>query len=422
MLIKYVDDVNFVAIMTKLGNRWNENMTELVWSQENLDNDNMNNKTEDKLTMELIHQAANKSIEYLDLTLNTPDKNKNNKVPMLDLQTWLEPMIDSEGNQYQQLMYEYYEKPVTSDRVTDAKSAYTWRNKIMSLSMETFRRHRNCCNQTCPTTRVKILEKFLRKMKKSGYSKKIRENIIRSGTIYFYRRTRIQYQGGPPVNRRKTDKIVARRRLKLGASEKWFSCHRDRVKESVRKEMSWMRQQTNTTTTNQHKTRTDNPLHTTTQDQNNTRHGRFTRHNTCNQQTTNTHHHTNQTPHKEHTQTESTLTVPHTQDSKLSRQIQEAKDQISRATMTKRTRVIEKGGTKLVNLLTRTDPGQKERFCGRDECKNCESRMRISDTRKVGRPTSGQFSSTCSELVAFGHLDSCMDSCMESCIVRDHSC
>ena len=30
----------------------------------------------------------------------------------------------------------------------------------------------------------------------------------------------------------------------------------------------------------------------------------------------------------------------------------------------------------------------------------------------------GQFSSTCGELVTFGHLDSCM----ESCIVRDHSC
>ena len=46
----------------------------------------------------------------------------------------------------------------------------------------------------------------------------------------------------------------------------------------------------------------------------------------------------------------------------------------------------------------------------------------VSVTRKVGRPTAGQFSSTCGELEAFGHLDSCMDSCMESCIVRDHSC
>ena len=46
-------------------------------------------------------------------------------------------------------------------------------------------------------------------------------------------------------------------------------------------------------------------------------------------------------------------------------------------------------------------------------------------TRKVGRPPAGQFSTTCGELVAFGHLEGPLgplDSCMESCIVRDHSC
>ena len=46
-------------------------------------------------------------------------------------------------------------------------------------------------------------------------------------------------------------------------------------------------------------------------------------------------------------------------------------------------------------------------------------------TRKVSRPPASQFSSSCGELVAFGHLEGPLgplDSCMESCIVRDHSC
>ena len=54
-----------------------------------------------------------------------------------------------------------------------------------------------------------------------------------------------------------------------------------------------------------------------------------------------------------------------------------------------------------------------------------QSSRTILQTRKVGRPPASQFSSTCVELVVFGHLEGPsgpLDSCMESCIVRDNSC
>ena len=54
------------------------------------------------------------------------------RVPMLDLEVWVEK--DIEGNQ--QLLYSYYEKPITSSLVIMAKSALIMRMKMTVLSQE----------------------------------------------------------------------------------------------------------------------------------------------------------------------------------------------------------------------------------------------------------------------------------------------
>ena len=134
---------------------------------------------------------------------------------MLDLKTWLSKYKDLDGNEYWQVLYGCFEKPVMSNRVTNANLLYTWRNKIMSLTMETFCRLRNSSPQLDNTEVIKVLQKFLQKLNRSGYITKTRNKIITSGVMYYTRKMRIELQGGPTVNRISEKNTVGKRRLKL---------------------------------------------------------------------------------------------------------------------------------------------------------------------------------------------------------------
>ena len=83
-------------------------------------------------------------------------------------------------------------------------------NKTMSLIMEVFHRLRNCSGQIPTTATMTILEKFILKLKHSGYNHSTRKNIILSGVTYYYHRLRIELQGGPAINKR-NEKIRPRK-------------------------------------------------------------------------------------------------------------------------------------------------------------------------------------------------------------------
>ena len=76
------------------------------------------------------------------------------------------------------------------------------------------------------------------------------------------------------------------------------------------------------------------------------------------------------------------MMVPYTPDSRLCTRLQETEDQFACATKTRKMKMVEKGGTRLVHLLSNTDPGKNDRVCGRQECKCCRTRMRIKEMIK----------------------------------------
>ena len=157
---------------------------------------------------------------------------------MLDLQVWVRhPRVEDELG-FDTLWWSYYEK-TRSDRVLRASSAYGWRSKIVTLTMEVFRRMRNTMRQATQKHRCQILEAFIRKLRKSGYVEQTVTGIIRSGMQFYSRKLKIELQGGPPVNQRKVDEVVARRRAKLGGTENWFARRRGGEKERAKKDHGW---------------------------------------------------------------------------------------------------------------------------------------------------------------------------------------
>ena len=139
MLSKYVDDINMIIEMLGLGVYWNSKTNSLECSQEKEDQDKLSKESGESRTAKEILKLANYTGKELGLkfTKDTPEDHKNKKVPMLDLQVWVEKhMVETltgEVKEINILLHEYYEKEVTSKLVMMATSAMPWRQKITTL-------------------------------------------------------------------------------------------------------------------------------------------------------------------------------------------------------------------------------------------------------------------------------------------------
>ena len=97
------------------------------------------------------------------------------------------------------------------------------------MAMELHRRLRNSSCQLTLRAKSEILKKYVDKLRMSGYCEKSTDGIIESGTSFYFRKLRIDLQGGPCVNvrpDRSEAEVVMLKRRKLGATKSWFSRRR----------------------------------------------------------------------------------------------------------------------------------------------------------------------------------------------------
>ena len=219
------------------------------------------------------------------------------------------------------------------------------------MRMEVFRRMRNTTRRATLDLRISILEDFCKKLRSSGYSKANVESMMEDGLIYYYRKVRIQLEGGEKLNRRSEKDVVQRKRAKLGAAERWFQRRRGGQDERNKKENGWRAKETVGPPEDRARTRT------------NKRNWRRNATTTENLQTTTTPGDGTQQEKVDpcgtdggHKIVETTLMVPYTPGSSLRTKMQEAEDSFARLLRTRKVRVVESGGQKLVHMLGRNDP------------------------------------------------------------------
>lgn len=104
---------------------------------------------------------------------------------MLDVKVWVErheiENLRGERTSRQILLHEFYEKPIVSKLVMMNPSAMPQKQKVTTLVQETIRRLRNTSRRIGKEQRVKILQKFVLKLKRSGYPEKTRRDIVEAG-------------------------------------------------------------------------------------------------------------------------------------------------------------------------------------------------------------------------------------------------
>ena len=113
----------------------------------------------------------------ITFTCDCPSSNVNGKMPVLDLQLWLEKDESGVGV----VRFEYYEKPIASKVVIHKKSAISWTVKRSTLVSEVYRRLYNCDPQVEWQERTEYVNHLVIKMWRSGYSKTDIKCFVKGG-------------------------------------------------------------------------------------------------------------------------------------------------------------------------------------------------------------------------------------------------
>ena len=261
---------------------------------------------------------------------------------------------------------------MSTSRVLKATSAYNWRSKTVTMTMEVMRRMRNTTRQATMKMRLDIMKTFVRKLRRSGYSSSTVTGMVESGLRFYYRKVRIELEGGPPVNSRDDTNDVGKKRAKLGASLRWFNRRRGGQEEKSLKENGW-RQESRNRSGRKVQISREGPRRTVDKvdvsQEEGAQSGR---------------------PQEEEDgklerPVEATLLVPYTPDSALKEAMQKSDDEYCKVVRSRRIRIMENGGNKLINVLGRNDPWANRRVCEDEACPTCQTRTWLQEERKAAK-------------------------------------
>ena len=191
------------------GYRYDKVLNKLVWSQKAEDADR--DLQADQRTFKLLRQIADSIDSDIQFEEDTPSKHESGRLPCLDLQLWIEK--DSEG--VDQVQWEFYKKPMSSQLLVMERSALSSQTKRATLFSEGMRRVMNCSPQVQWDVKAEHLSKFSHSMMISGYSHRYRSNII-NGVVKRYKEIQGQVEAGERGWYRTRQEIQKQKVLKGG--------------------------------------------------------------------------------------------------------------------------------------------------------------------------------------------------------------
>ena len=152
---RYVDDTNLAAQKTEIGARYDGERLQFT-EESRIEDEGLE---DDKRTMLLIQTVANSIHHLIRHTIDFPSNNEDRKVPMLDVKLWKETQ---EGQT--RILYEHYEKEMTTKSVIHRRSALPKQVKRTVLTQELLRILLYCSEHTPWETTCKHINNFMKKL------------------------------------------------------------------------------------------------------------------------------------------------------------------------------------------------------------------------------------------------------------------
>ena len=178
------------------------------------------NKTDCKITMEIVQKIANNIDPMIQLTVETPCNSEDGKLAVLDVKA------NINENEHNRIDFEFFEKPTKYPKVILANSALSFNKKRTILTQEGLRRLRNTKIELGPEIQQKHLNKFMLKLKNSGYGQKFRKELLDSILKAFQKMQDEDKSGVKPMfrsrdwNREKRDLMKSKKKVNWWNTEK----------------------------------------------------------------------------------------------------------------------------------------------------------------------------------------------------------
>ena len=213
---RYVDDETEVMAAVEPGVRYDGErlvkIEELVEEDEGIE--------EDLRTMNLLKTIANDITECVQFTVDCPSLNQDKRVPVLDLGVSVE-----DG----QVVHDHYEKPCASKFVIPYTSAHSKKMKMAVLVEEGVRRLRNTSRGLDWARSRVVMEKWSRKLRRSGYPTTVRHQVIKTALERWDKMCEEEDAGVRPVHRPREWKEKERRQAKEKKRQNWHQSKEGQV-------------------------------------------------------------------------------------------------------------------------------------------------------------------------------------------------
>ena len=130
--------------------------------------------------------------------------------------------------------YELYEKPMTNNKVMEAKSAQSQNCKYTTLAQEMKRWMENTDRKTGREGRIQIGSRLAQKMHNPGYDKQHRKKIIEAGVRGYYNQLKRQLTETEEERKEKKRKKSIK---KFSAKAQWFKQKKKKERIEKREKM-----------------------------------------------------------------------------------------------------------------------------------------------------------------------------------------
>ena len=210
---RYTDDTNVATKQTEKGARYDGENIMITDETRNEDE----GVADDERTMKFLQSVANSIHPSIRSTIDYPSRYVEGKVPMLDVRMWIEEI---EGRY--RIVYEHYEKAMTTKAVIHASSAIPFKVKRTVLTQEILRILLHCSNDLAWETVLQHLNNFMRKMQYSGYDKTFRYTVAKSAIKAYETIRDNETNGVRPMHRPKTWQRTERILEKEEKRKMWY--------------------------------------------------------------------------------------------------------------------------------------------------------------------------------------------------------
>ena len=176
----------------------------------------------DSIIMGTIKDIANEIHSSIQVEVDFPSKNYNNRLAVLDTELWIEE-VEIGNETKHQILHAHYQKPMANKYTILKTSAMSYSTKMNILSNEVVRIMRNTSKLCKKEEWQNKIQQFIYRLQYSGYNKGEREQIYKKGKAIFQRIVKNDEDGRIPLYRSKFWRSVERNEEKRKKRTQWFT-------------------------------------------------------------------------------------------------------------------------------------------------------------------------------------------------------